>query len=208
MVQHRSELAQARTGIHGGVGRGAAAAAIGAVLVLATGAPAAQGTLIPAPTIPVTPPGGLIDPPGGTPQPSGTAPATAPPAANETGAAATAPPAPPANGTATGAAVPPVAPAVPPAAAPEAPSSARSAAAVGRSTGGPASPARRSAEAAAQAAALDGKGSPGSVPARSSVVAQDGVAGRLPDQVLAGFGLGLLAVAAAAGVLFARLRGA
>ncbi|TLM85588.1 hypothetical protein FDW83_04210 [Pseudarthrobacter sp. NamE2] len=37
MVQHRSELSMSRTGIHGGIRRGTAAAAIGAVLVLSTG---------------------------------------------------------------------------------------------------------------------------------------------------------------------------
>jgi hypothetical protein len=42
MVQHKSELSISRTGIHGGIRRGAAAAAIGAVLVLTTGAPASQ----------------------------------------------------------------------------------------------------------------------------------------------------------------------
>ncbi|WP_152683799.1 hypothetical protein [Pseudarthrobacter siccitolerans] len=42
MVQHKSELSMSRTGIHGGIRRGAAAAAIGAVLVLSTGASASQ----------------------------------------------------------------------------------------------------------------------------------------------------------------------
>ncbi|WP_457950740.1 hypothetical protein ACTAQI_09390 [Pseudarthrobacter sp. alpha12b] len=37
MVQHRSELSMSRTGIHGGIRRGTAAAAVGAVLVLSTG---------------------------------------------------------------------------------------------------------------------------------------------------------------------------
>ncbi|MGX5716978.1 hypothetical protein [Arthrobacter sp. MAHUQ-56] len=40
MVQHRSELSMSRTGIHGGLRRGTAAAAVGAVLVLSTGVPA------------------------------------------------------------------------------------------------------------------------------------------------------------------------
>ncbi|MET1088593.1 MAG: hypothetical protein ABWY04_15975 [Arthrobacter sp.] len=42
MVQHKSDFSMSRTGIHGGIRRGAAAAAIGAVLVLTTGAPASQ----------------------------------------------------------------------------------------------------------------------------------------------------------------------
>ena len=57
MVQHRSELSMSRTGIHGGIRRGGYAAAIGAVLVLATGATAAQadeGLADPgSPTIPL-----------------------------------------------------------------------------------------------------------------------------------------------------------
>ncbi|WP_066292865.1 hypothetical protein [Arthrobacter sp. B6] len=42
MVKHRSETSRSRTGIHGGVRRGGAAAAIGAVLVLTAGVPASQ----------------------------------------------------------------------------------------------------------------------------------------------------------------------
>jgi hypothetical protein len=42
MLQHKSELSMSRTGIHGGIRRGAAAAAIGAVLVLSTGVQASQ----------------------------------------------------------------------------------------------------------------------------------------------------------------------
>jgi len=44
MVQHRSELSTSRTGIHGGIRRSAAAAAVGAVLVLTTGAQASQAS--------------------------------------------------------------------------------------------------------------------------------------------------------------------
>lgn len=43
MVYNRSELFTSRTGIHGGLRRGTAAAAVGAVLVLTTGVPASQG---------------------------------------------------------------------------------------------------------------------------------------------------------------------
>jgi len=43
MSHNRSEILTSRTGIHGGVRRGTAAAAVGAVLVLATGVPASQG---------------------------------------------------------------------------------------------------------------------------------------------------------------------
>jgi hypothetical protein len=43
MAYNRSELFKSRTGIHGGVRRGTAAVAVGAVLVLATGVPASQG---------------------------------------------------------------------------------------------------------------------------------------------------------------------
>lgn len=42
MVIDRSELSRSRTGIHGGLRRGAAAAAVGAVLVLSAGVPASQ----------------------------------------------------------------------------------------------------------------------------------------------------------------------
>ncbi|HJW01254.1 MAG TPA: hypothetical protein VJ617_19370 [Arthrobacter sp.] len=42
MVKYRSEILRSRTGIHGGVRRGSAAAAIGAVLVLTAGVPASQ----------------------------------------------------------------------------------------------------------------------------------------------------------------------
>jgi hypothetical protein len=42
MLYNRSDLSMPRTGIHGGLRRGAAAAAIGAVLVLTTGVPASQ----------------------------------------------------------------------------------------------------------------------------------------------------------------------
>ncbi|MFF1251167.1 hypothetical protein ACFVYC_01520 [Pseudarthrobacter sp. NPDC058329] len=44
MVYNRSELSMSRTGTQGGLRRGAAAAAIGAVLVLTTGVPASQAT--------------------------------------------------------------------------------------------------------------------------------------------------------------------
>ena len=43
MSHNRSEILTSRTGIHGGVRRGTAAAAVGAVLVLAAGVPASQG---------------------------------------------------------------------------------------------------------------------------------------------------------------------
>lgn len=43
MVYIRSEFFTSRTGIHGGLRRGTAAAAVGAVLVLATGVPASHG---------------------------------------------------------------------------------------------------------------------------------------------------------------------
>jgi hypothetical protein len=42
MVDYRSEPSRSRTGIHGGVRRGTAAAAVGAVLVLSAGVPASQ----------------------------------------------------------------------------------------------------------------------------------------------------------------------
>lgn len=42
MVKYRSEHSRSRAGIHGGVRRGSAAAAIGAVLVLTAGVPASQ----------------------------------------------------------------------------------------------------------------------------------------------------------------------
>ena len=42
MVKYRSEHSRSRTGIHGGIRRGSAAAAIGAVLVLTAGVPASQ----------------------------------------------------------------------------------------------------------------------------------------------------------------------
>ncbi|MDQ0677694.1 hypothetical protein QFZ30_001076 [Arthrobacter pascens] len=42
MVDYRSELSRSRTGIHGGIRRGTAAAAVGAVLVLSAGIPASQ----------------------------------------------------------------------------------------------------------------------------------------------------------------------
>lgn len=42
MAHNRSDLSMPRTGIHGGLRRGAAAAAVGAVLVLTTGVPASQ----------------------------------------------------------------------------------------------------------------------------------------------------------------------
>ncbi|WP_205484203.1 hypothetical protein [Arthrobacter sp. Alg241-R88] len=42
MVHNRSDFSMPRTGIHGGLRRGAAAAAVGAVLVLTTGVPASQ----------------------------------------------------------------------------------------------------------------------------------------------------------------------
>ncbi len=42
MVNYRSEISLSRTGIHGGIRRGSAAAAIGAVLVLSAGVPASQ----------------------------------------------------------------------------------------------------------------------------------------------------------------------
>lgn len=45
MVKYRSENERSRTGIHGGVRRGSAAAAIGAVLVLAAGVPASQAVV-------------------------------------------------------------------------------------------------------------------------------------------------------------------
>ncbi|WP_461187229.1 hypothetical protein [Arthrobacter sp. Z4-13] len=44
MLYNRSELSMSRTGTNGGIRRGAAAAAIGAVLVLTTGVPASQAT--------------------------------------------------------------------------------------------------------------------------------------------------------------------
>ena len=42
MVDYRSELSRSRAGIHGGLRRGTAAAAVGAVLVLSAGVPASQ----------------------------------------------------------------------------------------------------------------------------------------------------------------------
>jgi len=45
MVKYRSENERSRTGIHGGVRRGSAAAAIGAVLVLTAGVPASQAVV-------------------------------------------------------------------------------------------------------------------------------------------------------------------
>ena len=49
MVSNRSELSMSRTGIHGGIRRGTAAAAVGAVLVLSTGVQAALAEDAPAP---------------------------------------------------------------------------------------------------------------------------------------------------------------
>ncbi|MFD5276734.1 hypothetical protein ACFWIX_04130 [Pseudarthrobacter sp. NPDC058362] len=187
MVQHRSELAQSRTGIHGGMGRGAAAAAIGAVLVLAGGAPAAQGTLIPVPTVPATPPGRLIQPPLGVVLPPEPSPATESPAPTASVPAPTAPATVPGTGTADGSAGP----------APGQPvSAATSAAAIGRPASSEAAPARRTGDAAVQA---------GGITPESG---RDDPADRVHSMVLAGFGLGLLGVAAAAAVLYARLRGA
>jgi hypothetical protein len=45
MVKYRSENERSRTGIHGGVRRGSAAAVIGAVLVLTAGVPASQAVV-------------------------------------------------------------------------------------------------------------------------------------------------------------------
>jgi hypothetical protein len=188
MAQHRSDPAQTRTGIHRGAGWGATAAAIGAVLVLASGAPAAQGDpLIPVPTVPVTPPGGLIEPPLGVVMPPDTAPAAESPETSARNPRATAPPA----------AAEPATTAMPtaPAAAPAA-TAATPAAAVGRSATGVATLGSPAAEAAAPA----GKVTPAYAP--------DGTAGQGPNLVLTGFGLALLGVAAAAGVTYARLRGA
>ena len=47
MVNDRSESSRFRTGIHGGLRRGSAAAAIGAVLVLSAGVPASQADAVP-----------------------------------------------------------------------------------------------------------------------------------------------------------------
>lgn len=47
MVSDRSEYSRFRTGIHGGLRRGSAAAAIGAVLVLSAGVPASQADAVP-----------------------------------------------------------------------------------------------------------------------------------------------------------------
>ncbi|MFJ5860590.1 hypothetical protein ACIQCM_04145 [Pseudarthrobacter sp. NPDC092439] len=186
MTQHRSAPAQLRTGIHGGVGRGAAAAAIGAVLVFAAGAPAAKGTLIPVPTVPATPPGGLIQPPLGIVMPPRPAPTADSPAAPAPVPAPTTPATVPGSGTAAPSAAPAVAPAA---------SADTSAAAVR-----PASAAATRESGTAEAAAGANKAAPER--------GRDGAAGQAPNLVLAGSGLALLAVAAAAGVAYARLRGA
>ncbi|MDP9888153.1 hypothetical protein J2X98_001740 [Pseudarthrobacter enclensis] len=56
MVQHRSELSMSRTGIHGGIRRGTAAAAVGAVLVLSTGVQASLADdAVPPPQDPAAP---------------------------------------------------------------------------------------------------------------------------------------------------------
>jgi hypothetical protein len=47
MVNDRSDYLRSRTGIHGGLRRGSAAAAIGAVLVLTAGVPASQADTVP-----------------------------------------------------------------------------------------------------------------------------------------------------------------
>ena len=49
MVNDRSDYLRSRTGIHGGLRRGSAAAAIGAVLVLTAGVPASQADTVPDP---------------------------------------------------------------------------------------------------------------------------------------------------------------
>lgn len=187
MVHLMSGVVQSRTGIHGGVRRGAATAAIGAVLVLAAGAPAAQGDpLIPVPTVPVTPPGGLIEPPIDVVIPPDPAPTVESPGASVPGTAPAAPAAVPEPEASVPAAGPAVAPAVP---------DATPAAAVRRSPGTGTASESRAVEAAAQA---------GRVPPDDPA----GAAGRLPNMVLAGLGFSLLAVAAAAGVVYLRLRGA
>lgn len=177
------------TGIHGGAARGAAAAAIGTALVLAAGAPAAEGTLVPVPTVPATPPGGLIEPPLGVVLPPEPVPTAESPAPAEPVPVSTAPASAAGPGPSAGSAPYPGAP-------------------------GPAVPAATSAAAVARPAddapAAEGR-TVDSAAGRSDATSKrvhDRPAAAHPNIVLVGFGLGLLSVAAAAAVLYARLRGA
>ena len=120
MVNYRSEISRSRTGIHGGVRRGSAAAAIGAVLVLSAGVSASQadgGTGSDEPDVQITGStqlpaiGGLVQgllgdtvptSPQPTPVPEATPVSPSPTTTVQTSPA----PAPATDGVATGAATP------------------------------------------------------------------------------------------------------
>ncbi|MBT2531925.1 hypothetical protein J7E83_07275 [Arthrobacter sp. ISL-48] len=111
MVDYRSELSRSRTGIHGGLQRGTAAAAIGVVLVLSAGVPASQADDSPdsgEPEIQVTGTaqlpavGGLLNGLlGSVTQPATTPPTTTTPSPTGTGSPAPVPVSPAAPGPAT-----------------------------------------------------------------------------------------------------------